>query len=272
MHMEAPRIRALVSNGVLIAVIVNGVAQVTLGPGAAWARAPASNPVRHTAPATPYRSTHHSAAWRRQHNTQDAPIELLPVACLVIAVIVFFSYLSNGFYRMMGWLPAKGQQTVTENGEDEHEGEAELLHRDPGWDRARFLEFARDAFGKVQDSWSRDDLPAIRHLLSTTQQEHFETEQQALRARGVFDHMDNVRILDARILQIFCDETFELVEVEFDAEAVNYRVDRTTHVRKEGSTAPERFSERWTFERRPDPAAAGATRPWVLGEIVVDED
>lgn len=60
------------------------------------------------------------------------------------------------------------------------------------------------------------------------------------------------------------------MEVEFEAEAVNYRMDRTTHVRTDGSTAPERFTERWTFERRPAPATA--TRPWVVGEIVVSDD
>lgn len=89
------------------------------------------------------------------------------MVCLLLGSIVFFSYLSNRFYRLMGWLPApKGPQAPPADGGEDLEGKAQLARRDPGWDRERFLAFARDAFGTIQDCWSRDDLPGMRHLLS----------------------------------------------------------------------------------------------------------
>ncbi len=155
------------------------------------------------------------------------------------------------------------------------EGEAELRRRDPGWNRRGFLEWARQVFLQVQDGYSRGDLAAMRHLLSAGMQDRFAAELRALAERGLYDRIDSMLVEKARIVQVFCDDDAELVEVEFHACTVNYRADLRTHALVEGSTAPERFIERWVFERRPaaapSPAPGAGAWPWVLGDISVGD-
>lgn len=127
----------------------------------------------------------------------------------------------------------------------------ELTRRDPNWNEMRFLERAKQGFSRIQDAWSKQNLSPVQGFLSDGVYERFCIQIDEQKSDGIRDHMENLRILNARIVQAESGSRFDVLHVSIRASAVNYRVSLTGGRRLDGSTEPEEFEEIWSFLRRP---------------------
>ena len=127
----------------------------------------------------------------------------------------------------------------------------ELKLRDPNWNEMRFLERAKQGFSRIQDAWSKQDLSPVQGFLSDGVYERFSIQIDEQKSDGLRDHMESLRILNARIVQVESGSRFDVLHVSIRASAVNYRVSLAGGRRLDGSTEPEEFEEIWSFLRRP---------------------
>lgn len=123
--------------------------------------------------------------------------------------------------------------------------------RDPKWNSDQFLERAQKGFSLVQASWSNQELSSAQGFLSDSVYERFTLQIQEQKGDGIRDHMEQLRILSARIVQAETGSRFDTLHVAIRASAVNYRVSLMNNVRMDGSTEAEEFEEVWSFLRRP---------------------
>jgi len=126
-----------------------------------------------------------------------------------------------------------------------------LSARDPKWDSARFLERVKNGFSQIQTAWSNQDLNTVQGFLSDGVFERFTLQIQEQKDDGIRDHMEALRILHARIMQVEMDSRFDTIHVSIRASAVNYRVSLKNKRRLDGSADAEEFEEVWSFLRRP---------------------
>ncbi|HNW34280.1 MAG TPA: TIM44-like domain-containing protein, partial [Candidatus Ozemobacteraceae bacterium] len=97
-----------------------------------------------------------------------------------------------------------------------------LSARDPKWDSARFLERVKNGFSQIQTAWSNQDLNTVQGFLSDGVFERFTLQIQEQKDDGIRDHMEALRILHARIMQVEMDSRFDTIHVSIRASAVNY--------------------------------------------------
>lgn len=126
-----------------------------------------------------------------------------------------------------------------------------LRLRDPDWNEIKFLERAKQGFSRIQDAWSKQDLSSAQGFLSDGVYERFSIQIDEQKSDGIRDHMESLRILNARIVQAESGSRFDVLHVSIRASAVNYRVSLSGGRRLDGSTEPEEFEEIWSFLRRP---------------------
>lgn len=126
-----------------------------------------------------------------------------------------------------------------------------LKLRDPNWNEMRFLERAKQGFSRIQDAWSKQNLSTAQGFLSDGVYERFSIQIDEQKSDGIRDHMENLRILNARIVQAESGSRFDVLHVSIRASAVNYRVSLVGGRRLDGSNEPEEFEEIWSFLRRP---------------------
>jgi len=126
-----------------------------------------------------------------------------------------------------------------------------LKLRDPNWNEMRFLERAKQGFSRIQDAWSKQNLSPAQGFLSDGVYERFSIQIDEQKSDGIRDHMENLRILNARIVQAESGSRFDVLHLSIRASAVNYRVSLAGGRRLDGSTEPEEFEEIWSFLRRP---------------------
>lgn len=137
-----------------------------------------------------------------------------------------------------------------------------ILQHDPAFDEDAFLERAATAFGRVQESWSRQDLAAVRPFISDGIRERFSLQIGMQQAEGTRNQMEDVEVLDAGIAAAFSDDAFDTLHIRIHASAVDYSVDLRTGRRTSGSSRSEEFVEFWSFHRRP--GARSLRRPGAI--------
>lgn len=125
---------------------------------------------------------------------------------------------------------------------------AQLKARDPAFDEARFLDRACAAFLKVQQAWTAGDMGPARGFVSDGVHERFTRQLRDLRARGLANVMQDVRVLDRCVLGCVSDPHFDALHVGIRAHAL----DRTVDAKGDYVGAHDgEFEEVWTFLRRP---------------------
>ncbi len=127
---------------------------------------------------------------------------------------------------------------------------AVLTARDPAFDVKAFLGRVENAFLKIQDAWSSQDMAPARAFITDGVMERFSIQLDMNKADNRRNNMADVTVTEASLLQAESDEYFDTIHVEIRAEAIDTDVSADgTVVRGDGSKAA--FSEVWTFLRRP---------------------
>jgi hypothetical protein len=144
---------------------------------------------------------------------------------------------------------------------------AVIRARDPQFDEAAFLRRASAAFLAIQDAWSRQDMAQARAFISDGVYERFTRQIAEYRSRGIRNRMLDVKVLEIEALGYIAGAHFDAVHVRVKASALDQVVELDGEKVLAGpggaySTAPQVFSEVWTFLRRP--GAQTLARPGLL--------
>lgn len=127
---------------------------------------------------------------------------------------------------------------------------ADLREHDPAFDQAAFYQRVGVAFDKIQAAWCAQKLDTVRPFISDGVYERFLLQIAEQRDEGYHDHMEGIRVLDLRMVEIESDGIYDEIAVQIRAVSVDYRMSLTTGQRISGSGSPEEFTEIWTFVRR----------------------
>jgi len=179
--------------------------------------------------------------------TIEYPAVGIPIWVVIIAV---FYYTGNeGKEIYVDRTIRRG--VVAQKSVNRSRAEEAIRSRDPAWNTSVFLPRVQQAFQLIQSGWSSQDLTKIQNFVSDGVLERFTLQIIEQREAGIRDHMEGLKILEAKVAKVDTDKHFDSIHVYFRAIAVNYRVDLKTGMRTEGTTAPEEFEEYWSFLRKP---------------------
>ncbi len=190
-------------------------------------------------------------------NASEATFFLLVmlIGGFVVAVKIYADYVNKGSVGTDWTDVEKVQQQFSKLRTQPDSARVKALEalrlRDPNWNEMRFLERAKQGFSRIQDAWSKQNLSSAQGFLSDGVYERFSLQIDEQKSDGIRDHMENLKILNARIVQAESGSRFDVLHVSIRASAVNYRVSLAGGRRLDGSTEPEEFEEIWSFLRRP---------------------
>ncbi len=125
-----------------------------------------------------------------------------------------------------------------------------MRQRDATFVPMAFLGRVQKAFLRIQHAWCNQDLDDVRAFISDGIYERFSLQILEQKEFGWRDHMENIRILHCDVDSLDDSEHFDTLNVRITASAVDYRQSLDTGKRIGGSSAPETFTEYWSFIRR----------------------
>ncbi|MBD3673447.1 MAG: TIM44-like domain-containing protein [Planctomycetaceae bacterium] len=126
----------------------------------------------------------------------------------------------------------------------------DLSAKDAAFDEAQFLERVSQAFVKIQEAWSRQEMTPARAFISDGINERFSLQIDMQKAEGYRNVMENVTVLKSEIAAIYSDKHFDTIHVSIKAKAVDYDQSLKTNRRIRGDGNLEVFTEVWSFHRR----------------------
>lgn len=188
----------------------------------------------------------------------EHPVIGVPVLILVIVFAIKSGRFGRSAY--VGQTIRRGVQAQAGNALAE--GVARIRQRDPGFDETAFLQRCREAFPVIQQAWSNQDMTPARRFVSDGVFERFQLQlamQQQLLIRNV---MEQVVVETARVAGVHADAHFDTLHVAITATAVDTTADLRSGRRVAGAPEPARFTEVWSFLRRP--GARTLARPGLL--------
>jgi predicted lipid-binding transport protein (Tim44 family) len=122
-----------------------------------------------------------------------------------------------------------------------------------------FDEF-EDLLGKVQKSYSDEDLGALRTQVTPEMLSYFAEEFAHNASRGVQNKVTNVKLEQGDLAEAWREDGGEYATVAMRFSLADKMVDRKTGAMVEGSDTPQQTTEAWTFRRSPGGA-------WMLSAI-----
>ncbi len=128
---------------------------------------------------------------------------------------------------------------------------AKLKARDPGFEPDAFLRRVEQAFLKVQQAWSGQDMAPARAFISDGVMERFTIQLEMQKADGKRNIMDAVKVEGSRMLEVESDRFFDTLHVRISASAIDKEVSLKDGALIFGSNEPSGFAEIWSFVRRP---------------------
>lgn len=136
---------------------------------------------------------------------------------------------------------------------------AGLKARDPGFDPARFLEGARQAYESIVRGYAAGDRTTLKPLLTPQVLQSFEAGIEAREARGETEQVEFLHPPRADLESATAEGDRAVAKVRFLAELRS----RVTPAQGEPQIEERRTAEHWTFER-----TLGASDPnWVLARV-----
>ncbi len=125
-----------------------------------------------------------------------------------------------------------------------------LRQSDPAFDRSAFFSRVVLAFRRAQKAWCAQDLTEIRPFVSDGIHERFALQIQEQQDLGYRDEMDQLDVASVEFADVFEEGGAQIVTLRIVASAVDRRVALEGGRVLQGSGAPQRFSEYWSFLRR----------------------
>jgi predicted lipid-binding transport protein (Tim44 family) len=140
---------------------------------------------------------------------------------------------------------------------------ASLRARDPGFDPAKFIEGARQAYETIVRSYHAGDRAALKPLLSPTVLESFEAGITARETRGEREEVEFLQGPRADLEIASAEGDKAVAKVRFLAELRSKVFPADMEAVAEPRVEERRTAEHWTFER-----SLGTTDPnWVLARV-----
>jgi len=121
---------------------------------------------------------------------------------------------------------------------------------DPTFNSEIFLQRFADAFMQIQEAWQNHDMRTVRHFVSDGIFERFTLQIDEQKAFGYRDKMSDINIHFKSLVEFTQDDAFDVLTVQANVTAVDYRVSLTSGKYVSGDRSPESFIEMWTFIRR----------------------
>ena len=142
-------------------------------------------------------------------------------------------------------------------------GEMEkIIARDPAFNAERFKKRCAKLLPDIQYAWSKQEMTPVRHFISDGVFDRFSLQIEMQKGSGIRNIMKDVHVLGCRLVDAECDEFFDTIHLAVTAQAVDQLVTLDGNRKLQGSSTPERFTEIWTFLRRP--GAKTLQRPGLL--------
>lgn len=175
---------------------------------------------------------------------------------LILLMVIVAVLMSRAVYRPASEpeplpLPARWSSTP-----DPEAGLTAIAARDPGFDKAHFLDKVRDAFLELQRGWQDRDLARARQFMGRGLYLSWQTQVDQMTALHKRNLMDALEVLDSEIVAASSGARYEHLTVRIQAAAIDYEIDETTGKKVFGDQLRHSFTEFWTFER-----TAGTSTP-----------
>jgi len=179
----------------------------------------------------------------------EQPAIGVPLLIVAIIIVIIWGRKAKGRYETKTISKAsrlnRQQQAAARD-----EMLAALILRDPEFTEEAFLQRTNKAFIAIQDAWSNQDLSTVKRFISDGVCERFSISIEMQKAEGLRNLMEDIRILDSKIVSITSDQHFDTIHVEIRAQARDTDIDLETGKRiRTNTTAP--FTEFWSFLRKP---------------------
>ncbi len=174
------------------------------------------------------------------------PYIALPLIAIAIYLFMKASQQGTDSYRSSVIRRAVGQTAELQR--------AAALERlrsgDAAFDEAGFCGRAEQAFLKLQQAWSAQDLAPVRPFVSDGIYERFSLQIAEQRDFNYRNQVDRVEVAEVGLVQVAGDSIFDLLTVGIRATADDYRVALDTGKRLRDGAESDEFVEYWTFLRR----------------------
>jgi len=176
---------------------------------------------------------------------------VIGVPLLIVAVFLLWKFGKSAKGAQETRTIARGGRKVRQQAAEAMERKlADLKGRDPGFTREGFLQTVNKAFIDVQEAWSAQDMEQVRHFVSDGVVERFSIQIQMQRVEGYRNLMEDINVLDSKIVAVDSDINFDTIHVEIRAQAKDTDVDLETG-KKIRTRTTHPFTEYWSFLRRP---------------------
>jgi tellurite resistance protein len=130
-----------------------------------------------------------------------------------------------------------------------------LRLKDPSFELEPLLANTRNLFVRLQESWARRDLGAVRPFLSDATFQRLEVQLQLLDLQGVRDAIAEPIVLDLQLIGLAQNEWFDSIQLRVKASMRDSEVPASGSYEQAVAAAmkvkPEVFTEVWTFVRKP---------------------
>ncbi|MGY8767904.1 MAG: TIM44-like domain-containing protein [Pirellulales bacterium] len=150
------------------------------------------------------------------------------------------------------------------------QGLSAIAEHDPNFAIDKFCQRASQGFLNVQDAWSNQHLTPIRPFVSDGIYERFSLQIEEQQELGYRNIMEKVRVINATPLEILSnrnkENSFEVISVQIQAKAIDYRVSRDAGKEIGGSRRSNSFTEVWTFIRRSNAKTPNESRGLIEGD------
>ncbi len=137
-----------------------------------------------------------------------------------------------------------------------------IKKRDSNFAPDSFIKRVEKIFWKVQSAWYDQKIDTIQHLVSDALFEQFKCQVEEQKEAGIRFRHNNMTIYEARIAQVNCDNSFDVIHVFIRASSADAMIDLTTGETLAKNEDNRLFSEYWTFIRRP--SAKTLAKPGLL--------
>jgi hypothetical protein len=127
---------------------------------------------------------------------------------------------------------------------------SQIRRHDPNFSAQAFCQRVGNAFLKIQQSWTAQDLTSVRPFISDGVLERFSLQFAEQRDAGYRDVMENVSVQQIRVADLREAGVFDEVAVRVSASAADYRTRLSDGRFLSGSRNVEPLVEIWSFLRK----------------------
>ena len=140
----------------------------------------------------------------------------------------------------------------------------DMVARDPGFELGSFLREVQGVFEDVTRNWAEMDADASQPYMLPELFDAHREGIQAMRSEELRPVVENLNVLDARLVGAWLEDAWDCLLVRFTASSTDYKLNRRG--KKVGDAAERSWVEEWTFAKpmsdlTPPSVPAGAQCP-----------